>query len=96
MMSVERTLNGRISTQDTQIATLSQRLQSLDERHDLAITHIAEREAWTGRRWPQRPATLPAIPVVLISDVAADPSLRLEVPADPEEPARPRRPPPEQ
>lgn len=100
--------DAKIATQDQALADAGKRLTSSEERmtemgkavgevrrlHREAISHIADRERWAAQRWPgARPETLPAIPVVLIPDVAAaDPSLCLQVPDDTEEP-HPREPP---
>lgn len=71
-------LTTTVTNQGTQIADLTKRVTTLDQSHQVALRHIADREGWARRRWPNRPVDLPDIPAALISDViSANPEIRI-------------------
>lgn len=66
----------RLADQDERITDLTKRVTTIDQSHQVALRHIAEREGFAIRHWPKRPQDLPAIPALIIADVVAvDPSL---------------------
>ncbi|MEJ6019888.1 hypothetical protein [Corynebacterium sp. H113] len=71
-------LSQRMTVQDTTIADMSVRLTDVTRRHQAAVEHIAHREAWTRKQWPNRPKDLESVPLVIVAEVqAVDPTLRL-------------------
>lgn len=55
-------LNQRVTDQGTQLVAIS-------AQNQVAIAHIADREAWTAQHWPRRPPSLPTIPELIREDV---------------------------
>lgn len=63
-------LTRRVTAQDERLTEMGKAVGEVRRLHQEAISHIADRERWTAKRWPgHRPETLAEIPPALRSDV---------------------------
>ena len=63
-------LTRRVTAQDERLTEMGKAVGEVRRLHQAAISHIADRERWTAKRWPgSRPETLAEIPPVLRADV---------------------------
>lgn len=59
----------QLTAQQTQIADLNRRITDATHKNDIAIHHIAAREAWVMSNFEKRPPGLPKIPGLLSKEV---------------------------
>ena len=63
-------LNRRVTAQDERLTEMGKAVGEVRRLHQEAISHIADRERWTAKKWPgARPETLAEIPPVLRPDI---------------------------
>ena len=81
-------LTRRVTAQDERLTEMGKAVGEVRRRHKEAISHIADRERWTAKKWPgARPKTLAEIPPALRADVIeVAPDLAAVVVITPHEP----------
>lgn len=81
-------LTRRVTAQDERLTEMGKDVGEMRRRHRVAISHIADRERWTAKKWPgARPETLAEIPPALRADIIeVAPDLAAVVVITPHEP----------